>query len=97
MANMLIACPHCGRRNECHDPAAGTAAVPRDGSISICWGCRKVSVFKLGPHGFGQRRPNPAELEKIMSDEGVRQVIAAIAESFTPAQALALSPYGREP
>jgi hypothetical protein len=78
-----LACPHCGRVNEVHDgPTPG--AVPSAGDVSLCWKCR-MPAFYIEDGGL--RAPTSVELEEIMSNPAVRAALAAMAESYTPAQA----------
>jgi len=83
-----IACPHCGRLNDCHDEVTDPAAAPKAGDMAICWSCGGVAVFTGSD---GQRKPTEAELADIMANPRIRQALAAIAESFTPHQAISLT------
>lgn len=73
-------CPWCGRANDCHDEITG--------DVSICWKCRRLAVF-TGPGML--RRPTEAETAELMAHPDVRRAVGAIAESYTPQQAVALT------
>ena len=79
-----LACPYCGRVNEVHDHPEG--AKPKPGDVSICWGCRKVGIFTED----GIRQLSGAERDAIRRDPDVQAALGAVAESYTPSQAVDL-------
>lgn len=83
--NREMHCPHCGRINDTHDGIH--TPDPSPGHIGICWQCRGLAI--LTPFGF-LRPLKDWELEEAMADPGVRRALGAIAESFTPSQAMRL-------
>lgn len=81
-------CPHCGRRNDQH--AGLNGKPPADGDVAICWGCRKVGIFAVGPYGTGVRQATDQEAAEVMADPRVRAALGAMAESYDPDTATAL-------
>ena len=72
-------CPHCGAEAVAHDHTEGTAS-PEVGDVSICPGCRCLSVFAFGPLGLFRRKPTASELAVFMADSRLRAALAALAE-----------------
>lgn len=66
-------CPSCGRLNDRHTTPAGP---PKEGDISICFGCHT-------PHRYegGQLRAlTAAEAERVQRDPRVKEALAALRE-----------------
>lgn len=84
-----IRCPHCGRNNMDHFGPTGRR--PSDGDVSLCWVCKGIAIYTVGPLGTtGLRQPAPDELASLEADPKVRAALAAMAESYTPSQAIDL-------
>lgn len=79
-------CPYCGRANPEHDGPTRDDR-PSPGDVSICWGCRQVAVFDDAGRA---RLPTPDEAAELRADPKVRDMLALLAESYTPGQASAL-------
>lgn len=77
-------CPYCGRLNDRHHNIHGPA-VPKDGDVGICWGCRKVFVFE----GGAARLPTELEQAEINARADISLARAIQRESHTPDQAVA--------
>lgn len=83
-----IACPACGRRNDCHPEATGFG-TPEAGDVAICWGCRQVIVYDRDALGvLIQRRPTPEEPAEIDADPRVARAQAVLAVAAYPEQAI---------
>jgi hypothetical protein len=74
-------CPYCGRRNDLHD-RTDDGAGPQPGNVSLCWGCRGLSIFTVS----GLRKPTDWELADIMADPHIRRILGAMRESTRPEQ-----------
>lgn len=81
-------CPHCGRRNELHTGIEGTQ--PKDGDLAVCWGCRKLGIFVVGPLGLSVRATTDEEAEDLGARPDVRALLAAMTESYDPVTAAGL-------
>ena len=81
-------CPYCNRRNDRH--ANPEDANPGDGDLTLCWGCRQVGVFVVGPLGISVRKATDEETPVFMADARVRAALGAAAESFDPVTAAKL-------
>jgi hypothetical protein len=81
-------CPHCWQVSDCHYPTNddGGEAVPAAGDLLICWHCCGLAYY-ASPVA---RAPTAAELAEVAANPDVRRALAAIAECFTPEQAVAL-------
>lgn len=79
-------CPFCGRVNIAHDGPT-PESQPKDGDVSLCWGCRRPAFYVNTPLGVGLRVPTADEQLELDEDPQLRQTLAAMSESFTPAQA----------
>lgn len=91
-----IACPHCGRMNDAH--ARDTGDQPGPGDIGVCWQCRRFSVYEESAFGLTQRVPTPEEQQEIDEHPGLQDVLVAMRESYTPAEATDLvREMGRRP
>ncbi len=78
----------CGQTQDEHGSASGS--VPREGDLSICWGCRQLSYFDLTSPG-GLRLLTPTERRQLVRENpDIGNYLHAMAESYTPAEALAL-------
>lgn len=84
-----MACPNCGRINECHEMVGGRS-TPSAGDVAVCWGCREPAMYEQTPFGLAQRLLTPEETREVTSDPRVRAAFAAMAESYDPDQAVAL-------
>jgi hypothetical protein len=80
-------CPHCGRHNPHHVHPSGRP--PADGDSFMCWQCRGLGLYVVGPLGgvVGVRKPTAVELAELLESAEVREAIATAAESYTPLQA----------
>ncbi len=83
-----VACPHCGQINDAH--LGVDVPIPRDGDIGICWSCRGLAIFTVHDGQVGQRLPTAAENAKLRADPRLRQMYAAMAESYRPSEAVEL-------
>lgn len=83
-ARLEYACPHCGRLNDAH--SSPDADRPGDGDVSVCWSCYGIGIFTAD----GIRLPTLEEKAELDADPEVRAVLAAMAESYTPSQAVGL-------
>lgn len=72
-------CPHCDRVNDRYSGAPGTKAS--EGDISICWGCKKISIFD---GKGGQRIPTAEELAEALDDRDVLRAIKHAHLDATP-------------
>jgi len=59
-----MACPHCGKVNDCHTAADKSDATPQDGDTAICIGCGNWSVFEHESLRF----PTAPEWDAILDD-----------------------------
>ena len=83
-------CPCCGVRNNAHD-APDPAARPVDGDVSVCFSCREPMFFTLSAGRLGLRRPSERERAELLADPRIQRARAAIAESYTGDEAVALT------
>ena len=44
--NPLAYCPNCGKRLDGYTPVDKPGAVPKEGDLSLCLGCRNLLVFR---------------------------------------------------
>jgi hypothetical protein len=75
-------CPHCGRLNDQH--ATDEDKPPSEGDVSLCWKCGGAALFTTD----GVRKPTIEEEADISQDPDVKKFRYAMAESFTPSQAV---------
>lgn len=83
-----IACPYCGRPNDIHSGVRSALNQPATGDLSLCWGCRRPSVFEGDGTDLHLRPPDPDEQQKIAADPQIHRALAVMALSSTPAEAL---------
>lgn len=81
-------CPHCGRLNQAVTGQPGHE--PHDGAVTVCWECHRPAVFVSFGGRLGVRLPTAEEEADILADAGVRQLLAAMTESYDPLQAASL-------
>jgi hypothetical protein len=77
-------CPWCGKRNDIHSNV-DSPGVPKRGDVSLCWGCRRASVYD---HFGAVRRPTDEEQREIDADPGVQRALLAMANALDPAAAV---------
>lgn len=77
-------CPWCGKRNDT-DFKADSPGVPKPGDVSLCWGCRRVSVYD---HMGTVRRPTDEEQQEIDADPRVRRAQGLMAVAIDPLDAV---------
>lgn len=68
-------CPHCRREHDVH-AAARKGTVPKDGDISMCYGCGLLA-FYVGNPPTELRKPTSDELTDLLADPGVQSAIMA--------------------
>ena len=90
-ATGTLLCPYCAYLNR-HASLGKDAPehAPREGDWSICSKCRGVAIFVVGPFGHAVRKPTAAEFAEANGDPDLRRALAALAESFTVAEAVEL-------
>lgn len=89
MLKQEIGCPFCKRPNGFHTPCTPeTGLHPQDGSWSVCWGCREVSVFRDSPNGLVLVRPDPEEAEEMDRSSDLKLARGVLAESYRPSEAI---------
>jgi hypothetical protein len=81
-----LTCPACGRANQT-TTGVTTADQPKVDDVLVCWGCRTPAILTA----VGLRLPTLEEAAELACDEDLRAARAAMAESYTPAQAAALA------
>jgi len=81
-------CPHCGRLNQA--VTGGPGQHPHDGAVALCWVCHRPALFVTVNGHLGVRLPTAEEEADILADAGVRQLLAAMSESYVPQQAAQL-------
>ena len=62
-----IACPHCAGPLDCHVGVTNDTP-PSDGDFTLCWRCRRVAVYVVGPFGMTLRVPTEDEEAEIGAD-----------------------------
>ena len=77
MDRAVIACPWCGRINDCHEQTAGRAR-PEAGDVGVCWGCHRAAVFIDTPFGLSQERPSAELQAEIDADPEIARAVAAL-------------------
>lgn len=85
LTEKMTHCPHCGRENDCHEGAPGTEPGP--GDVGICWVCGGIGVFTE----HDMRLPTREEIAEFKADGRIKQMRAAMRESYTPQQAARLA------
>lgn len=80
-------CPWCDRCHEIHSSNRGDDVQPKEGDISLCYGCRKPGIYQADG---SIRKPSDVEAADILADPGIRQTLGALAESYTPREAIRL-------
>lgn len=88
MMDLVLHCTWCGRPNDAHMRAPGEQPVP--GNVSLCWRCLEPSIFVEIDGKLGVRAPTSEERAEIVASDDFRKARAAIMESHTPSEALAL-------
>lgn len=88
-------CPYCGHHMPhlaaCWLGVERTDTPPVDGDWVVCVeGCRRVAVYVVGAFGVGLRVMTPDEETEAAQHAGLRQAVAALAESYTVAEAVGL-------
>ena len=82
-----LSCPHCGCVLDLALAATHPGAKPEPGDIHLCWACRGIAVQT----DTGQLRlPTPQEDALYAQEPAIQQVRQAMAESFTPNEAVNL-------
>ena len=79
-------CPHCGSANDMHTREWGR--LPEGGDVSLCWTCRRPSVYEARGSGLTLRFPTLVELDEIECDPEFRAALAVISRAGSPRQAL---------
>jgi len=81
-----LVCPHCGRVNDTHQGFEGQR--PEAGDVGICWKCKGLTI--LTPFGFLRPPRDAVEAALLEQDPDVKRARAAMAEAYTPTQAVRL-------
>lgn len=84
----MTVCPYCGHRFDRHTGEVGTQ--PKDGDVSVCWKCGAAGIFTFVNGALAIREPTENESQMIAGSKRVRQVQAAIRESYEPMEAAAM-------
>lgn len=77
----------CGKTNDHHDTSGRD---PREGDLSICWGCRQLSYFDLKHPGGLRPLTDQERAQLVRENPDIGNYLHAMAESYTPEQALNL-------
>jgi hypothetical protein len=78
-------CPWCGKRNDIHHQV-DSPGVPKPGDVSLCWACRRTSVYG---HLGGLRRPTDDEQREIDADPRIQRALRTMAVAVDPDDAVA--------
>lgn len=78
----------CGKTSDAHGSVRG--ASPREGDLSICWGCRQLSYFDLQAPGGLRPLTTDERKQLVRENPDIGNYLHAMAESYTPEQALGL-------
>jgi len=90
--DLVVRCPFCGVTNDTHGNVGPDSFRPRAGSLSLCHGCKKISVFKDVCAGrLALRKPSKRQQAEIDGDPQVR-ALRRQALAMTP-QSLGLERY----
>jgi hypothetical protein len=84
--SVVIACPHCGARNNRHTNLTSDGN-PKDGDLTVCLYCRRAGVYVTGSLGLGIRALNAEE--KVRWDRALVKIRAVMGESTTMADLVA--------
>jgi hypothetical protein len=85
-----VHCPFCGRYTPHYVHARTDAGAPADGDYSVCWKCRRVSVWTVGPLGTALRAPTEEEAVDIQTCAEVRDALYTATLADTPTAAARL-------
>jgi len=70
-----VTCPYCGRNNTRHGCPDDPGSPPEPGNLSLCWGCRGVSVFMERNGRLELRKPTAGELIEFAADPGIQEIL----------------------
>ena len=84
------ACHQCGKTIDA-TTGATTNERPKAGDVSLCWHCGAFSIFTSPTE---MRPATPDEAKAIEADPDIRRIRHAIAESYSPKQAVDMIPKG---
>lgn len=86
---LVTFCPYCQHKIEHHDHVGGREGGPDDGSVAVCWYCRKVAVYRVTALGPVLKALSPAAERQMRAAPMVQRVLAAMAESINVQSAIA--------
>lgn len=79
-------CPHCKTVNRAHE-GRNPDAMPKDGDVAMCWHCKGLSVYTMGPFGMLARTPSDAELARLVENPTIARIIRTAQTAQTLAEA----------